>query len=199
MAYPYTSYLRPRTGNFVYSGAEFKTICADLTHAASLGVSGFAIGILTPQHTVDELRLRDLIGLAGDKEVTFHRAFDHTQDLREALEQIIAIGCRRLLTSGGRPTVREGMNTIVDLARQANNRLRIAAGGGVTPAIAAELRAVAGVDLHVSLQRKTRPRSSRLEDPLWDSGSETTEISVRDIREMASVLAGSTQSADQER
>jgi copper homeostasis protein len=182
--------LRPRPGNFVYSDAEFKIICADLEHAATLGVSGFVTGILTPQRTVDELRMRDLIRLAGEKEVTFHRAFDHTHNLPDALEQIIAIGCRRLLTSGGKPAVTEGINTIADLARQAANRLRIAAGGGVTPAVAAELRRIPGVDLHVSLRRKTRPRSSRPHDPLWDGQNETTEISVRDIQHMASMLAG---------
>jgi copper homeostasis protein len=135
--------------------------------------------------------MRDLVRLAGDKEVTFHRAFDHAQDLDQALEQIIDVGCRRLLTSGGRPTVPEGLKTIADLARRAGQRLRIAAGGGVTPAVASELRRIANVDLHVSLRRTTRPG-----DPLWNRDNETADISVRDVKEMVSVLAGSTQRVD---
>jgi copper homeostasis protein len=183
--------LRPRSGNFVYSDAEFRIMCADLEHAGSLGASGFAAGILTSDGTVDELRMRHLIRLAGDKEVTFHRAFDHTQNLKEALERIIAIGCQRVLTSGGKPTVREGMNTIGELVQQATHRLRIAAGGGVTPTIAAELRRIANVDVHVSLRRKNRFSASPIQDPLWDRRHDSTDISVKDVQEMASVLAGS--------
>jgi copper homeostasis protein len=183
--------LRPRVGNFVYSDSEFQIICDDLEHAARLGASGFVTGMLTRERSVDELRMRHLIRLAGEKEVTFHRAFDQAQNLGEALEQIIAIGCGRLLTSGGRPTVREGLHTIKDLERQAKSRLRIAAGGGVTPAVAAELRRFANVDLHVSLQRKACLATSRERDPLWDSRNDPTEISVKDVQVMASVLAGS--------
>jgi copper homeostasis protein len=177
--------LRPRTGNFVYSDEEFRIMCADLEDAASFGAAGFATGVLTPQHNVDERRMRDLIKLAGEKEVTFHRAFDHTPNLNEALEQIIALGCGRLLTSGGKPTVPEGMDTILDLVRQAKSRIRIAAGGGVTPIVAAELRRRANVDLHVSLRRSRRPC---LHDPLWNSEDETSDILVIDVQQMAAVL-----------
>jgi copper homeostasis protein len=180
--------LRPRTGNFVYSDGEFKIICVDLEHAASLGVAGFATGILDAQGNVDSARMRALVKLAGEKQVTFHRAFDHTQNLREALEEIIAVGCRRVLTSGGGPTVGEGMSTIADLATQAGNRLRIAAGGGLTPAIACKLRSMAAVDLHVSLRRKRR-RSSGMHDPLWDPGNAATEILVSDVQALASILS----------
>src|SRR5581483_2239249 len=181
--------LRPRAGNFVYSDAEFKLICDDLEQAANLGASGFVTGILTAERTVDESRMRRLIKLAGAKEVTFHRAFDQTHNLEDALEQIIAVGCRRLLTSGGKPTVQAGLDTIPELAQRARDRLRIAAGGGLTPVIAAELGRITSVDLHVSLQRGGRLRASR-HDPLWDNRNVTAEISVEDVRKMATIIAG---------
>lgn len=154
----------------------------DLEHAATLGAAGFVAGILTAQSTVDEARMRDLVRLAAGKEFTFHRAFDHTRDLCQALEQIIAVGCSRLLTSGGKPRVAEGLHTITKLAAQAGNRIRIAAGGGVTAEIAMLLRRIANVDLHASL----RPSS---QDPLWNDFSCTTDISSLDVQELASVLS----------
>jgi copper homeostasis protein len=181
--------LRPRAGDFVYSNAEFRMICADMEHAAALGAAGFVTGILTAEGSVDQLRMRELITLAGPKEVTFHRAFDHARNLPQALEQIIEIGCDRLLTSGGKPTVREGMTAIVNLTHQAANRIRIAAGGGVTPAIATELRRAVNVDLHASLRRTTGSRSSSGRDPLWDGKSVRAEISTADVQRLASTLS----------
>ena len=73
--------LRPRAVNFVYSEPEFSLMCEDLEHAASLNVAGFVAGCLNDDGKVDELRLRTLVHLAGERPVTFHRAFDHTPDL----------------------------------------------------------------------------------------------------------------------
>ncbi len=76
--------LRPRPGNFVYSDAEFQMLLDDLEHAADLGVAGFVAGVLTANQTVDEQRMRELVRLAGRKEVTFHRAFDQTGIMRRS-------------------------------------------------------------------------------------------------------------------
>src|SRR5581483_10602353 len=174
------------------------TVClSTFCYAQELGISSirtlnsssFVTIILTAERTVDESRMRRLIKLAGAKEVTFHRAFDQTHNLEDALEQIIAVGCRRLLTSGGKPTVQAGLDTIPELAQRARDRLRIAAGGGLTPVIAAELGRITSVDLHVSLQRGGRLRASR-HDPLWDNRNVTAEISVEDVRKMATIIAG---------
>ncbi len=179
--------LRPRPGDFVYSDAEFNIICADMEHAAALGASGFVTATMTPEFKVDQGRMRDLVRLAGNKEVTFHRAFDQTSNLSDALEQIIDVGCGRLLTSGGKPTASEGMNTIAKLSKQAANRIRIAAGGGITSEVAAAMRRVADVDLHVSLRRK-HASDIHAADPLWDAAYQPSEISVSDIQRMAAVL-----------
>ena len=181
--------LRPRGGNFIYSEVEFKLICEDLEHSAALGVSGFVVGFLNPDGAIDEARTAAIVKLAQGREVTFHRAFDHARDLSEALEHIIALGCHRVLTSGGKPTVREGMHTIAALANQAAGRICIAAGGGVTPAVAAELLRLAKVDLHVSLRRRTRHYAQTANDPLWDSNAEPAAISSSDIQRLAALLA----------
>lgn len=123
--------LRPRAGDFVYTDAEFAVMRQDLLLARSLGVSGFALGVLLPDGRVDLARTRELVELAGPLEVTFHRAFDATPDLHAALEDVIATGCRRVLTSGGAPDAVTGAATLAALVHQAADRLEIAAGGGV--------------------------------------------------------------------
>ncbi len=63
--------------------------------------------------------------------VTFHRAFDRTTDPFKALEDIIEIGCERILTSGQKPTAEEGGELINALIRAADDRIVIRPGSGV--------------------------------------------------------------------
>jgi copper homeostasis protein len=123
--------LRPRGGGFVYNEREFELMRDDLLHARSLGVSGFALGLLRGDGTVDVERTRDLVALAAPLEVTFHRAFDATPSLVTALEDVIATGCRRVLTSGGKCDVVAGAPALASLIEQAGSRIDVAAGGGL--------------------------------------------------------------------
>lgn len=128
---PVYTILRPRGGDFVYSDAEFALMQEDLGHARSLGASGFVAGILRSDGTVDGIRMERLVEQAAPLEVTFHRAFDVATDLQQALEDVIATGCRRLLTSGGAQDVYAGAQKIRGLEEQADERIVIAAGGGL--------------------------------------------------------------------
>ncbi len=136
--------LRPRAGDFVYTDLEFNLIREDLLHGKSLGVSGFALGILHKDGTVDIDRTRDLVALAHPLEVTFHRAFDVTRSLPEALEDVIRTGCQRILTSGGAADVFQGAAPLAELIRLARGRVEIAVGGGLRAEGAATLVTATG-------------------------------------------------------
>jgi copper homeostasis protein len=179
--------LRPRAGDFVYSDQEFRIMRRDLEHARRLGAQGCVFGILDRGGRVDFERTRDLARQAAPMEVTFHRAIDRSRDLSESLEQVIATGCTRVLTSGGMQTAAEGAPTLAALVRQAAGRVRIAAGGGVTIATATELLATATVDLHASLLRHRSARESMNIDPLWDEETNNS-IDPADVRALASFL-----------
>ena len=171
----------------MYSASEFEVICSDLEHAARLGVAGVVCGILHEDNTVDEARTSKLAKLAGPMEVTFHRAFDQTPNLARALEQVIACGCHRVLTSGGGPSAGESESMLVALVEQARERVRIAAGGGITTAIAASLLARTHLDLHASLRRRLVVDAK--EDPNPVVGSEPAfELQVWDVRAMVQVI-----------
>ena len=123
--------IRPRGGDFLYSETEFEIMKADVQLCKDLDCNGVVIGILLPNGTVDKERCKQLVDIAYPMGVTFHRAFDRTIDPFKALEDIIAIGCERILTSGQKPSVNEGMQLLIDLVQQANERIIIMPGSGV--------------------------------------------------------------------
>lgn len=152
--------LRPRAGNFFYSDEEFELMCDDLLHARTLGASGFALGVLRADATIDIERTRTLVELASPLEVTFHRAFDLVSSLYEALDDVITTGCHRILTSGGEGDVVVGAANLATLVDLAKNRITIVAGGGLRVENAAPVaRTSRATHFHGSVRRSTNRAS----------------------------------------
>lgn len=125
--------IRPRGGDFLYSDQEFAIMKQDVLLCKSLQCDGVVIGLLQRDGKIDLERTAVLIDLAYPMGVTFHRAFDRCIDPVQALEQLISIGCERVLTSGQQPTAPEGASVIASLQQQANDRIIIMPGSGVRP------------------------------------------------------------------
>jgi copper homeostasis protein len=143
--------IRPRAGDFLYSRAECDAMLHDIELSVRLGCEGVVIGALDAAGDVDVAICRELVAAAGPLAVTFNRAFDVARDQRAALEAIIALGCSRVLTSGGRASAPEGATVIAGLVRQAAGRVTILAGAGITAAQVAPLVAATGVrEIHAS-------------------------------------------------
>ena len=123
--------IRPRGGDFLYSHDEFEIMKIDIRNCKDLGCDGVVIGMLNGNGTVDKERNKQLVELAYPLGVTFHRAFDRTNDAFKAMDDIIAIGCERILTSGQRPNAIDGTELIVALIKQADERIIIMPGSGV--------------------------------------------------------------------
>lgn len=125
--------IRPRSGNFCYNELEIETMAEDVRICKTLGVAGIVVGFLTPDGQIDTALTRRFVELAAPLPVTFHRAFDRVPDWRNSLEEVIGCGCARILTSGCRPCVDEGIGELRQIVAQAGTRITILAGGGVTP------------------------------------------------------------------
>lgn len=146
--------VRPRGGDFLYTDEEFEQMKSEVLFIKECGADCAVFGLLTPEGNVDVARTRELVELAAPMQVTFHRAFDMTVDWHTALEDVIAAGCHRILTSGCRNTAVEGIDTLRELAAKAAGRIEIMAGSGVKP-VNAEILARTGVDaLHFSAKAK---------------------------------------------
>ena len=123
--------IRPRGGDFVYANEEINGMTRDIALAGSIGVGGIVTGALTSSGRVEVTQTRALIQAAAGFPVTFHRAFDFTENQPDALEQVISLGASRVLTSGGAAAALEGTDAIAALVRRARGRIVIVAGGGV--------------------------------------------------------------------
>jgi len=137
--------VRPRAGSFVLSTAELAATVEGILRVTSLGAGGIVAGALTPEGRVDVPATAEMIAAAGGLPFTFHRAFDEIADQVEALEALIGLGVRRVLTSGGAKTAEEGAGRIGELVRQAAGRIGILAGGSVRAHNAAALVRATGV------------------------------------------------------
>lgn len=147
--------IRPRGGDFLYSKAEFEIMKDDIKAAQDIGCEGIVIGILNKDGIVDMERNQELVELANGLDVTFHRAFDRVKDPVSSLEQIIAIGCKRILSSGLYPSATEGSSLLRTLVRQADGRIKIMPGSGVRADNIVQLAKDTGATSFHSSARKT--------------------------------------------
>ena len=123
--------IRPRSGNFVYSEAEFEIMKQDIEICKKLGVNGIVSGILNENGTIDVVRTNDLLELAKPMTFTFHRAFDEVVNPYESLEQLIDLGVERVLSSGQKMTATEGIELLKKTKNISNGRIIIMPGSGI--------------------------------------------------------------------
>lgn len=125
--------IRPRGGDFLYSHLELEIMIHDIKVARQLGADGVVFGCLTSDGNVDIPAMKMLMNAVGNMDVTFHRAFDMCRNPQEALEQIIELGCSRILTSGQESDAFKGIPLLKELVKQADGRIIIMPGCGVNP------------------------------------------------------------------
>lgn len=123
--------IRPRGGDFLYTEAEIQSMLLDIELCKQLKVHGVVFGCLTKEGEIDVPLMRRLIEAAKPLSVTCHRAFDVCKNPYTALEQLIGLGCDRILTSGQQPDAVKGIPLIAELVRQADGRIIIMPGCGV--------------------------------------------------------------------
>lgn len=141
---PVNVLIRPRGGNFVYSPEEEEQMLQSIRDCKTAGVNGVVIGALRYDGSVDTDTLSRLVSEAGSLDITFHRAFDESSDLTKALEDIVGLGIRRILSSGGCPTAYEGRFVLRELILQAAGRISIMPGCGVRASNIEEIASVTG-------------------------------------------------------
>jgi copper homeostasis protein len=183
---PIFSMVRPRAGDFVYSGAEFSEMRRSIVDAKESGMDGVVLGVLLKNHRVDVERTQELVELAKPLPVTYHRAFDEAASLRQALEDVIQSGAKRILTSGGAKSALEGAGMLAELVEVAGDRIFIVPGAGISAASI----------LEVAKRTKAREFHSGLSSAL-PYGSRDHNRFEEEVRKLSEQLAqvGGTQTA----
>lgn len=128
---PVNVIVRPRGSDFLYSQVEYEIIKEDVLAVKELGANGIVTGFLKSNGDIDLERTKEIVGLAKPMEVTFHRAFDMCRDPMEALDQLKETGITRILTSGAKSSVVEGIELLAKLTEKAGDDISIMPGGGV--------------------------------------------------------------------
>lgn len=181
--------IRPRGGDFLYSEEEYKTMLRDIEYCKQVGCNGVVIGMLLSDGTVDKSRCARLVEAAYPMGVTFHRAFDWAANPYEAMEDIISIGCERILTSGQRPTAIEGASLIDQLVREANERIVIMPGSGVRASNIVELAEATGAsEFHTSARLKQASAMDFVNQHMKEEQS-FTEAGEEEIKKIKEALA----------
>jgi copper homeostasis protein len=181
--------IRPRGGDFLYSDAEFDCIKADLLLVKELGYPGAVIGLLNADGSIDIKRTKELVKLAAPMEITFHRAFDRCNDPFKGLEDIIAIGCKRILTSGQVPNVSEALSLVKELVDKAAGRIIILPGSGVRANNARKIiEATDAREIHSSA-RKAIPSLMKYNAPTMNEQMISMGVDEIEIKMMLKELA----------
>ncbi|MGB1655946.1 MAG: copper homeostasis protein CutC [Longimicrobiales bacterium] len=152
---PVMAMVRPRGGDFLYSGLEFDVMLRDIDVLGSAGVSGLVFGVLDAGGRIDRVRTRRLIEAARPLPVTFHRAFDLSRDLEESLDTLAELGADRILTSVGQASVLDGLDRLAALIERAAGSVVVMPGGGIRPDNIEAVAKVPGVtEIHVGATRR---------------------------------------------
>jgi copper homeostasis protein len=186
--------IRPRGGDFCYTDLEFEVMRQDIQRSREMGADGIILGVLNQDARVDLKRTHQLVELAGSLPVTFHRAIDMTPDPCAALEDVIASGASRVLTSGGAARVTEGMGTVAGMVKAAGERISVVAGGGITRESVARVAEATGArEFHASL-RSARPspvtfqREGVAMGPAHEREFRRFEVKEENVRALISAL-----------
>ena len=153
--------IRPRPAGFYYSESDFKVMQEDIKFVLEYGAAGIVFGILDSNGEIDIERCKKLVNLSNGKETVFHRAFDVVPNPEDSLKQLIDIGFTRILTSGQKPKVTDGLKTIKELIKIVEGKIEILPGCGINPENAIQIIRETGCNqLHASLSQLTSDDST---------------------------------------
>lgn len=171
--------IRPRGGDFYYSDIEFEVMQHDIKQCKALGVDGVVIGMLLQNGQIDIARTAQLLALAYPMDVTFHRAFDRCHDLSVALETLIQLGIRRVLSSGGYPNVEQGLSSLAQLVEQAKGRISIMPGSGIRASNIRHFIDTLGVsEIHSSAKESVPSQMHYFNPTITDSENLAVDLST---------------------
>lgn len=184
--------IRPRGGDFFYNDNELSVMRHDIDSAGEAGANGIVTGILTSDGNIDVERMAMLVEYAYPMSVTFHRAFDMCRDPLRAIEDVIATGAKRLLTSGQARKVVEGVTLIKELNDIAEDKIIIMPGCGIDEFNIASVALATGArEFHLSARKSFESLMSFRKKGVSMGGTAAIseyQIRIADVERIRSVI-----------
>ncbi len=169
---PVMTMLRPRSGGFCYTELEYESMLADGKELLAHGADGIVFGCLTAEGVVDEENTKKFVDLAGEKDSVFHRALDVTPDWKKALEMLVKLGVKRVLTSGQAPDVFFALDTIKEMIAFAGDAIQILPGAGITVQNVDKVVSYTGTkQVHLARHRAVADTSTRHNTDIYFGGA----------------------------
>ena len=139
---PVRCLMRPRPGDFLYTGEEINLMAAQIRELKEAGADGFVIGCLTADGDLDTTAIAPLLDSCGDAGITLHRCIDVSRDPVETYLQSKQLSIDTVLTSGGAANCTKGIDTIARLLelRDRENGPEVLIGAGVNAAVIRNFR-----------------------------------------------------------
>ncbi|WP_103072556.1 copper homeostasis protein CutC [Aquimarina sediminis] len=192
---PVNVIVRPRGGDFLYTKTEYEIIKKDVLEIKKLNANGIVIGFLKANGEVDIQRTKTIVDIAKPMEVTFHRAIDMCKNPLSALKQLKEIGVTRVLTSGAKKTALEGTDLISELVQQADGKIIIMPGSGVTEKNLKELiQKTKATEFHSSAKTFEKSKMKYYNTNINMGGNNTTNefkkiiVDTESIKKMVAIL-----------
>lgn len=181
--------IRPRSGNYWYDDDEFEIMRRDVEICKALGCNGISVGISTVDALIDAERMKRVVEWAYPMGVTCNRVIDSSPDLFKSLEEIIACGCERVLTSGGKSAAPDAGDVLAKMVQQAAGRIIIMPGAGVKSSNVAQLRNECGAaEFHASARRVAPNPITYINEQVSDYGH-VYIADEEEVKKLVTVLA----------
>ena len=164
---PILTMIRCRMGGFVYNQTELQTMQKDAKIMLENGADGIVFGFLNDDLTINKHITQSFVNLTHEygKEAIFHRAFDRVTDPIKAIETLIELGVDRVLTSGLKPSVTDGLDLIKTLQSQYGDQIEILPGAGITHDNIIDIIEKTHVtQVHASFKEPIHPKGSQFKD-----------------------------------
>ena len=176
--------IRPRKGNFCYSKEELNIMKNDIEFCKNIGCSGVVSGVLDSNLTINLIATQQLIETANGIDFTFHRAFDCVKDPLLALENLIDLKIKRVLSSGLKPSAIEGISLLAEMNKIANQQIEIMPGSGINLDNVLQFKNKGFTSIHLSATQQPEKKSASF----FEGGTEgvSDEKTIRKIMSLVS-------------
>lgn len=134
--------IRPRAGDFLYTGEEIQMMAAQMEDLRALGADGFVIGCLDADGNLDGRAMEPLLKAAEGAGLTLHRCIDVSRDPMETYRTAGEVGIDTVLTSGAAGSCLAGVETIGRLLELRDSRggPEVLIGSGVNASVITAFR-----------------------------------------------------------